>query len=95
VVSREGRPGGRVAGKWERRRWRRTDHPTRRQEDAVVAADDDRLLHEPLLLLSPAAAASNLMIRKKLLAELPQLETPLSKFGHQAILSRYVKGNGK
>lgn len=54
VVSREGRPGGRVAGKWERRRWRRTDRPTRRQEDAVVAADDDRLLHELLLL-----AASN------------------------------------
>lgn len=42
VVSREGRPGGRVAGKWERRRWRRTDRPTRRQEDAVIAADDDR-----------------------------------------------------
>lgn len=59
VVSREGRPGGRVARKWERRRWRRTNRPTRRQEDAVVAADDDRLLHKPLLLLPPAAATSN------------------------------------
>lgn len=63
MVSREGRPGGRVAGKWERRRWRRTDRPTRRQEDAVVAADD-RLLHELLPLSSSSAAAANNPMKK-------------------------------